>query len=986
MKKQHYNYIFKRLFIFFWGVNGVLGQATPNNPYTPSRVTSPSANASSLGKYGEIPVSYYTGLPSTTIPIYTITEGDLSVPISASYHHSGIKVQEEASNIGLGWALNAGGVITRSVRRMDDLDERYGFPFNSYTTDPEFDTNFYTKYNEGNVLDMDSEPDIFTYNVGGKSGKFILLSGTNSSFPLTAKMLDYSDVQIKVDKLISTNPNYPNFIWTMTLTDGTIYTFTEYEKTKGGSTFLPLNYTDSDLGISVSTHPQLVEKNATYPALDYNATKGTMSSSITAWYLTSIKSVTSNNEIKFIYDVNNLYFSTSRITSSERVVFGGPLDTSQPFCVGTSIYGNGTGVTYMAQVSSNLYLKKIMFPKGEIEFTLADREDIQEYVPVNQFPNLPPGVLGFLYNRDSNTLPTKKPQRIQKITLRSGTDIKQWVMEQSYFNSSIVSPLTTNSTYLQTAKYYNNLRLRLDAIVEKNAAGTETLYRHKFTYNGDVLDNYGNLVIPVILPAKTSQATDYWGYYNGKDDNDDVRHHHIIPKIVYPKVTWAYNSVLNKFVPSLKGIKNTFDDYTGIDKEIDGISMQKGTLSQIIYPTGGNTKFIYEAHNAKLGTGELEYNKYTAENGSSSSFNVSINDIGKYYANIDFKLNCNGIWYCNGVGSIPSRQGNCTNFINTDPRLNQWYGKILVGSNDFRTRTFTDWQNKLCPSNIPFDICPANGLTGGGLSCNSLNSERHVTLGTPGLYSVSSAQMNPNNGQSPSSSVSMEVYRLRDDDYRYADVGGLRIAKIVNSDLNGTELYTKKFSYTMPDNTSSGILMKAPQRFSYGYTEIMGKERLSDPTAFIPSCPNPLWYTEIFSHSNKSEGSSASGQIVAYSRVVVSEGKTNTPNGYVTYEYENQKDIVADKNAYYDVPSTPNLSNGMIKTERTYSSSNQIIKESLFENTNSQWTNAYYGFMYSNIVDYRANYPLPYYQNPNNNLYAITILCNHLSGNRAEII
>jgi hypothetical protein len=86
----------------------------------PSKIVPVAPNAASLGKYGDIPVSLHTGVPNISIPIYEVKNKDLSLPISLSYHSSGIRVAETASWVGLGWALNAGGVITRTVQGMPD--------------------------------------------------------------------------------------------------------------------------------------------------------------------------------------------------------------------------------------------------------------------------------------------------------------------------------------------------------------------------------------------------------------------------------------------------------------------------------------------------------------------------------------------------------------------------------------------------------------------------------------------------------------------------------------------------------------------------------------------------------------------------------------------------------------------------------------------------------------------------------------------------
>src|ERR1700716_3943068 len=103
------------------------------NPALPQPIP-PSPTAASLGKYGEIPVGKYTGIPEINIPLYEITEGDIKVPISLSYHASGVKVEENASWVGLGWSLNAGGAITRSVRgKPDELGYLLNYSYPSVT-------------------------------------------------------------------------------------------------------------------------------------------------------------------------------------------------------------------------------------------------------------------------------------------------------------------------------------------------------------------------------------------------------------------------------------------------------------------------------------------------------------------------------------------------------------------------------------------------------------------------------------------------------------------------------------------------------------------------------------------------------------------------------------------------------------------------------------------------------------------------------------
>ena len=78
-------------------------QAQENSPEN-VQITSPTA--ASLVKVADVPVNLHTGIPNISIPIYTVEEGPLQLPISLSYHAGGLKVSEQAR-------LGRGRVVTQ---------------------------------------------------------------------------------------------------------------------------------------------------------------------------------------------------------------------------------------------------------------------------------------------------------------------------------------------------------------------------------------------------------------------------------------------------------------------------------------------------------------------------------------------------------------------------------------------------------------------------------------------------------------------------------------------------------------------------------------------------------------------------------------------------------------------------------------------------------------------------------------------------------
>lgn len=97
------------------------GQLRAQTVQTPTIIPA-SPTAQTFMRYGEIPVDYSTGVPSIEIPIFTVEGRQLKVPISISYHASGVKVNDIASEVGLAWALNAGGLVSRTINgRRDEV-------------------------------------------------------------------------------------------------------------------------------------------------------------------------------------------------------------------------------------------------------------------------------------------------------------------------------------------------------------------------------------------------------------------------------------------------------------------------------------------------------------------------------------------------------------------------------------------------------------------------------------------------------------------------------------------------------------------------------------------------------------------------------------------------------------------------------------------------------------------------------------------------
>lgn len=319
----------------------LLLDATAHSQVVPP-TSPPSANATALGIYGEYPISYASGVPDISIPLYEIKTPKLHIPIGLSYHANGIKVHEAASNVGLGFTLNAGGAITRQINGFDDFGYN-GFsslviPDESITTDPLHPVHDEMANYEGSVTassianKYDGQPDNFFFNFINKSGKFMLKNTVANGGPLAFVTLPYQPMKI----------NYDNANGSFSLRDnsGILYVFGR-------------SITNSDSAIETTSAP----------------TAGTQADLLhtTAWFLTAMVSADNTDTVYFkygapVYDAAMVY--TSKTITQD---FHPPLTIGDPPQLHTST-GNQVFHTVID-------LQEIDFRGGKAVFEYNARAD-----------------------------------------------------------------------------------------------------------------------------------------------------------------------------------------------------------------------------------------------------------------------------------------------------------------------------------------------------------------------------------------------------------------------------------------------------------------------------------------------------------------------------------------------------------------------------------------------------------------------------------
>lgn len=451
----------------------VTAQSQPeNNPISKISISSPTA--ASLGKFGDIPVNYHTGIPKVDIPIYTVSAGPLSLPISLSYHASGLKVQEPASWVGAGWSLNAGGVITRSV--VGAPDEK-GTNNGGIETHGHFSDYGYNNYIWNSTIGgppypggedwvevsrggKDAEPDLFFFNFGGYSGKFYF---RDDRTPVVVPEADF-----KIEPYYSPSgiiKSIQSFI--ITTSDGTKYYFGQ---TPGLTGTPPIEITNP-----------------------MTAGNGLSSANVySSWYLHKISTTDEQFSINLTYETEDYGFHTLSMFPIS------PTPPSNP----QNSFGPTHGYELIKNIVHGVRLSQIIFPGGKVNFSTEGQPARTDLCGLNT---------AYYYD---NVNQNAKPLGSIQITDGAAV-VKKFNFNYSYFEDN-TTPLPQDIANFAPNLFTDKKRLKLNGIQEVSGDNSLSKPPYSFTYFNEQ------------VPRRLSFAIDHWGFNNGVTTNTGLIPSHTV--------------------------------------------------------------------------------------------------------------------------------------------------------------------------------------------------------------------------------------------------------------------------------------------------------------------------------------------------------------------------------------------------------------------------------------------------------------------------
>jgi hypothetical protein len=360
---------------FILNIQNVLAQTTTESTFgePPVRnipnVLPPTPDAFNFTKYGNLPIGISTGTMQYNLPIYNVQSGSLNHSIGLGYSSNGVLVDEMAPRTGINWTLKAGGAITRTI--LDQPDDAIGVypvffneprvfglwgdadcvPSPSYPYEPicTFDSLVWDFYHyvahAAEPIHPDYQPDEYTFNVDGYSGKF--LKRENGEYT------QFTSSGIKIEKQDET------FI--LTVPNGNKYYFGIYEISNHSTEepsqtleWIPSPVPTSWLLTKIisPTHDSIVFNYINLAV--YPETKITLTNGIAQEFRTG--------------DVSNNVIVAEASTNGHYGCDGGMVQV----CIGVA----GMSTTVIKTDNSSKYLSSVEFKGGKVDLKYSGRSDV----------------------------------------------------------------------------------------------------------------------------------------------------------------------------------------------------------------------------------------------------------------------------------------------------------------------------------------------------------------------------------------------------------------------------------------------------------------------------------------------------------------------------------------------------------------------------------------------------------------------------------
>lgn len=541
--RKHYSFLIRSFFpTAFLVVLSITGFSQSQ------KIVPPTPNASKITEFHAQKPNMYTGTANVSIPLHTINFDGWDLPLSISYNATGVRTNEEASEVGLGWALSATGTISRTIRGGDDLylgpPDSYnkGYVYNERPINStnlggsKFDLQYDWKtqsfpspesyYLHIATTKPDTQPDIFNYNFFGYSGSFVLTQKVSNPIVKAVKITQDA-CSIFFDE------------------SGQTFSIITPEGYKGEFT---VKERSTSFSGSANTNNRMLccgQNNIDMPAMLNSGRFRT----VTSWYLSRIISPR-GQQVTFNYDL--------RVAANDGIAYSPAYPDGtvySPYISNTRAFGESDNITSpdvcLQTVHEHVYLKSIVSEEVQVDFQMEDREDLRR---------------NFLFAPDSNSW--KVFHRSENLKRYSGIVVtgkdpssslsKSISFQQSYFNQQYNDPIANN----QNERELRWLRGRLDRVKIDDQ-------EYQFFYERGAKG----------LPNKLTTGIDHFGFYNGQDQ---------LTRLLPPQAT--------KASCSLSDTVNVTDYQQLWDRRVDFSYGIAGVLTKVKYPTRGWTTFEYEPH------------------------------------------------------------------------------------------------------------------------------------------------------------------------------------------------------------------------------------------------------------------------------------------------------------------------------------------------------------------------------------------------------